>query len=247
MPVAPTYPGVYIEEIPSGVRTITGVSTSVTAFIGGAARGPINKATHVLSFPEFERRFGGLDQDSEMSYGVRQFFMNGGSDAWIVRIAKGAVAAFKDLLDASSAPALKLTALDAGFTGNEIQVRVDYNTASPASTFNLTLSYVPSDSPGDAVTERFENLSMNSKDARYVADVVAASSLASLQRTVPTATLNGLGQGTSTGGRLIDNSNNLLDVAFNAGVLDSSHNTLRISANGLPPVRVELAPGDITG
>ena len=31
MPVAPTYPGVYIEEIPSGVHTITGVSTSITA------------------------------------------------------------------------------------------------------------------------------------------------------------------------------------------------------------------------
>ena len=30
MPVALSYPGVYIEEIPSGVRTITGVATSVS-------------------------------------------------------------------------------------------------------------------------------------------------------------------------------------------------------------------------
>ena len=36
MPVAPTFPGVYIEEIPSGVRTITGVATAITAFIGRA-------------------------------------------------------------------------------------------------------------------------------------------------------------------------------------------------------------------
>jgi phage tail sheath protein FI len=37
MPV--TYPGVYIQEIPSGVRTITGVATSITAFIGPRIRG----------------------------------------------------------------------------------------------------------------------------------------------------------------------------------------------------------------
>jgi phage tail sheath protein FI len=40
MPVTPTYPGVYIEELPSAVRTITAVSTSVTAFVGSIRRGP---------------------------------------------------------------------------------------------------------------------------------------------------------------------------------------------------------------
>ena len=40
MPATLTYPGVYIEEIPSGVRTITGVATSITAFVGRALRGP---------------------------------------------------------------------------------------------------------------------------------------------------------------------------------------------------------------
>ena len=45
MPVTPTYPGVYIEEIPSGVRTITGVATSITAFIGRARRGPATFST----------------------------------------------------------------------------------------------------------------------------------------------------------------------------------------------------------
>ena len=41
MPVKPTYPGVYIEEIPSGVRTITGVATSIAAFVDRFARGPL--------------------------------------------------------------------------------------------------------------------------------------------------------------------------------------------------------------
>ena len=60
MPVAPTYPGVYIEEIPSGVHTLTGVGTSITAFIGYTSRGPVNDPVHIFSFADFERAFGGL-------------------------------------------------------------------------------------------------------------------------------------------------------------------------------------------
>ena len=86
MPVTPTYPGVYIEEIPSGVRTITGVATSITAFIGRALRGPVNEPTTINSFADFERRFGGLWVDIPMSYAVRDFYLNGGSQAIIVRL-----------------------------------------------------------------------------------------------------------------------------------------------------------------
>ena len=60
MPVTPTYPGVYIEEVPSGVRTITGVATSITAFIGRALRGPTDRPRLVQSFAEFSRVYGGL-------------------------------------------------------------------------------------------------------------------------------------------------------------------------------------------
>src|SRR5260221_240880 len=88
MPVNTTFPGVSIQEIPSGVRTITGVSTSVTAFLGPAVRGPVNKAVHVLSLKDYENNFGGLSTDSPMSYAVSQFFLNGGTEAWIVRLAK---------------------------------------------------------------------------------------------------------------------------------------------------------------
>ncbi|MDD2875452.1 MAG: phage tail sheath family protein, partial [Azoarcus sp.] len=74
MPVQFAAPGVYIQEIPSGVRTISSVATSVAAFLGAAPRGPVNKAVRIHSFADFERSFGGLSSDSEMSYGVRQFF-----------------------------------------------------------------------------------------------------------------------------------------------------------------------------
>src|SRR5687768_11244476 len=107
MPAQLTYPGVYVEEVPSGVRTITGVSTSVTAFVGTAKRGPINRPVRLLSFSDFERRFGGLDDDSEMSYAVRQFFLNRGSEAWAVRLAKSPVAASRELENDNADKVLK--------------------------------------------------------------------------------------------------------------------------------------------
>src|SRR5215208_5166506 len=86
MPTTPTYPGVYIEEIPSGVRTITGVATSITAFIGRAVRGEVDEPVTIHNFGDFERTFGGLHDDHPMSYAVRDFFLNGGSRAIIVRL-----------------------------------------------------------------------------------------------------------------------------------------------------------------
>src|SRR5215472_4068017 len=93
MASAPTYPGVYIREIPSGVHTITGVATSITAFIGRAPRGPADDATVVNSFADYERQFGGLSLLSTMSFAVRDFFLNGGSQAIIVRVHNGATPA----------------------------------------------------------------------------------------------------------------------------------------------------------
>ena len=101
MPVAPTYPGVYIEEIPSGVHTLTGVSTSITAFIGYTARGTVNDPVHIFSFADFERAFGGLDGASPLSHCVKHFFQNGGTDAYVVRVAQGAAAATVTLRSAT--------------------------------------------------------------------------------------------------------------------------------------------------
>lgn len=86
MPVTPTYPGVYIEEVPSGVRTITGVATSITAFVGRARRGPDDVAVTINSYADFERNFGSLWLDSTLGYAVRDFYLNGGSQAIIVRL-----------------------------------------------------------------------------------------------------------------------------------------------------------------
>jgi phage tail sheath protein FI len=88
MPATLTYPGVYIEEIPSGVRTITGVATSITAFLGRALRGPVNQAVTLNNYGDFESAFGGLDPAYPLGYSVRDFFQNGGSQAIVVRLYK---------------------------------------------------------------------------------------------------------------------------------------------------------------
>jgi uncharacterized protein len=113
MPSALSYPGVYVEEIPSGVRTITAVPTSTTAFVGRARKGPTNLAVEITSFGDFERQFGGLWASSSMSYAVRDFYLNGGAHAIIVRIASpnyfdaasrsAGEAAAKDVADAAAA------------------------------------------------------------------------------------------------------------------------------------------------
>jgi phage tail sheath protein FI len=95
MPVAPpvSYPGVYIQEVPSNVRTIVPVDTATTAFVGRALRGPVDAATVINSWADFESMFGGLWEKSSMSYAVRDFFQNGGGKAVIVRVFKAGGAA----------------------------------------------------------------------------------------------------------------------------------------------------------
>jgi Bacteriophage tail sheath protein len=100
-PVEKTYPGVYVEEIPSGVHTISGVSTSITAFVGFTASGAVNTPVHIFSFAEYEQTFGALAADSLTGYAVNHFFQNGGTEAYVVRVADGA-ASLNGNLDAKT-------------------------------------------------------------------------------------------------------------------------------------------------
>jgi uncharacterized protein len=205
MATAVSYPGVYIEEVPSGVRAIAGVATSVAAFTGFTARGPVDTPVRIFSFADFERQFGGLHADSELSYAVAQFFQNGGKTAWIVRVAAGAAPASIGLMDApGGALVLTATATSAGTWGNGLRIAIDHDTANPASLFNLRVSEV-AERNGRLQTLRAEshrNLSMNSFAANYAPDVVNANSaLIRLERpALPALPANG----TSTSGMLTD-------------------------------------------
>lgn len=171
MPVQPTYPGVYIEEISSGVRTITGVATSITAFIGRALRGPANDPVRVQSFAEFERTFGTLWAESSLSYAVNHFFLNGGADALIVRVHNGATPATVTI------GGLGLTAASPGAWGESLRVRIDHNTRpllpgeGTDTLFNLTIR-----DTGTGTTETFLNVSTESINKRFVTTVLTQES-----------------------------------------------------------------------
>ena len=146
-----TYPGIYVQEIPSGFRAISGVSTSIAVFVGMAKRGPLLEPTRVLGFKDYERIFSPDTSQGEMADQVRQFFINGGEEAFIVRIADGALEATVGLRNADGDVVLGLQSRDAGLDANQLRVRVDYNTSSPERTFNLTILRETFDASGAAV------------------------------------------------------------------------------------------------
>ncbi|MEV6693820.1 phage tail sheath C-terminal domain-containing protein [Micromonospora sp. NPDC051196] len=172
MPVSLSYPGVYVEEVASGVRTITGVATSVTAFVGRALRGPTDEDGPVVvnSFADFERIFGGLWVLSPMTYAVRDFFLNGGSQAIIVRLFKqkgtDATHAVVKLAPAGGGGTeYALTARHPGRWGNRLRARVDWDTRDTTDTklFNL---YVRDGLTG--LVEEFRNVSVALDSPRRV-------------------------------------------------------------------------------
>jgi phage tail sheath protein FI len=163
MPVTPTYPGVYIEEVPSGVHTITGVATSIGAFIDAFTRGPIDTAVQVLSMADFEREFGGLNTLSEGSYAIGQFFLNGGAQAWVIRVgvdgaAPNQLATATVVLTDGANPVVRVRAgrrvrgesvLNPGTWGNFLRIEIDRDVAIPDDPtqtadelFNFTVSEV---------------------------------------------------------------------------------------------------------
>src|SRR5260221_14314949 len=129
----PTYPGVYIEEIPSGVHTITGVATSITAFVGRTKRGPVGESFLLNSYADFERNFGGLGVDFPLSYAVQDFYLNGGSQAIIVRLFKPKTntdTGVATINVGTGAKELKLVASSPGKWGNNLHAAVDLTNIS---------------------------------------------------------------------------------------------------------------------
>jgi phage tail sheath protein FI len=176
MPSSLSYPGVYIQEVPSGVRAITGVATSITAFIGRALRGAVDEPVQVSSFGEFQRSFGGLWAESTLGYAVYHYFLNGGTKALIVRVHNGALTASGELVLADSATQ-SLIAANPGAWGASLRIRIDHDTRPTDPTeiadslFNLQVK--------DLATGRLEthlNLSIEASHSRFVAAVLAQES-----------------------------------------------------------------------
>ena len=206
-----TYPGVYIQEIPSGIRTISGVSTSITAFIGRAARGPINEPITSNSYADFERTFGGLWPQSSLGQVVRDFYLNGGSQAVIVRLFNDGSQSSTSPASSSSKPSkdsptppktyaslmvntLPLEARDPGSWGNYLRARIDSVPKGIAQNYDLAdgdLFTLTLYDKRTGMTEVFRNVSVK-PSTQQVDKILAVQSLLArvpANTNLPTSTL----------------------------------------------------------
>ncbi|MDR0493617.1 MAG: phage tail sheath subtilisin-like domain-containing protein [Nitrososphaerota archaeon] len=185
MSTAYTYPGVYVEELPSSVRSIIGVGTSTTAFVGCALKGPTDKATVIHSFADYSRIFGGLWKKSNMSYAVYHYFQNGGVDAIIVRVVNSAKAAkFTPSYSAPNSSGETLTGLNLkvanpGVWGEKLDIVLsDADKAKKAQDGDDTyfdIAVYQKISPGERgpLLEMFRNVSLNPEKPRFIGKLLA--------------------------------------------------------------------------
>ncbi|MFI1255310.1 phage tail sheath family protein [Streptomyces netropsis] len=185
MPVQISYPGVYIDEVKSSVRTITGVPTSIAAFVGWAPRGPADGPVHITSWADYEMQFGGLHPDSPMSYAVEQFYRNGGAEAEIVRVvASPAAGEEAPVLPIGKKPKTgtdtrpTLAPIGPGAWAQNLTARVEGieddndRTKDKKGVYNLTLT-----DTGTGVEETYLNVSTDPDSPRSLRRVLAVSQL----------------------------------------------------------------------
>ena len=170
-----TYPGVYVEEVPSGVRPIAAASTSIAAFIGMAERGPVGEAVKMFNFTEYQNRYGGFIPNSFLSHAVYQFFNNGGTQCYVVRVASAnAVAAnivLRDRAATNPQASLTISASSPGVWGNQLAVVITNGINDPLNEFNLSVFQQDELIP----LERFDNLSMVPGASNFVPTATASS------------------------------------------------------------------------
>lgn len=122
-------PGVYVEEFASGGVPMEGVGTSTAGFIGMAERGPVVGVPElVTNFSEFKRTYGGYLSENEfgdyrfLAYAVENFFVNGGSRCYIMRVAPQDAKASAGFAPSEDKPVLSFEAKNPGMWGDGITV-----------------------------------------------------------------------------------------------------------------------------
>ncbi len=177
MPIQITYPGVYIEEIPTAIRTIKGVSSSIAAFIGRASMGEVNQAKRVFSFADYTRSFGGLWKKSNMSYALYHYFQNGGNQAIIVRVYNPETSINGDKINGKATFTIKgsnleFEAANPGEWGKRLEITIDHNIDTDnldkeETIFNLTI-----DDKKTLTSENFHNLSVKIDSPRFIKNIL---------------------------------------------------------------------------
>jgi phage tail sheath protein FI len=244
MPVSPTYPGVYVQEVPSGVRTIVGVSTSITLFIGRTTSGPVGQPVRCLTYTDFVRMFTDDTKFGDLPRHVKLFFLNGGSDCYVMRIAKNAVASQVTLKNEHGDKVLTLSARNKGVAGDAIRAVVSYGGLYPEIGFNLELFRWQVDSAGNrtkADRETWTNLSADLASASFAPTILNQKS--KLVSAVIHAAAPAAKNGWSMSGRPVEykktDGAKFLD-AWKA-ILNEGK-SFHISVDDMPWVEVNLSP-----
>jgi len=173
-------PGVYMEEVEAGSRPIEGVGTAVAAFVGLAARGPVNSPTLVTNWNQFVQAFGDFMEGAYLGHAVYGYFLNGGGACYVVRVgADGNVPAARgEVLTANKdkgLPGYRITALESGSAGNDITVEVADASQPSEDTFKLIVERA------GKVEEVFDNLTTKRGKQNVATAVKAASKLITIE------------------------------------------------------------------
>ena len=175
MPVTTSYPGLYLEELPSNAHSITAAPTSITVFVGYThpfKTRHFNNAVQLFSFTDYEREFGGLYVsryvDSYVAHALNQFFLNGGSNAYVV----GLQPQFQSGPQRDVLPPT-LTRGGVVLTGREpvdpLEMRV---TIAPRTgpTADISITY------GNSI-ETYRGVSLDANSSQYIERVLGTSSV----------------------------------------------------------------------
>jgi uncharacterized protein len=211
MPVNLTYPGVYIQELPSSSQPIVGVATSITAFIGRAARGLVNQPVTINSFADFQRNFGGLWNQSYLGFAVQDFYLNGGSQGIIVRLFEPLSASINLSVTDPNNPNAELTLVadTPGVSGNSVQVQV---TNSSGTTFDLTVQV-----QGTTIEETFTGLTVDGTSTSVDQVLASQSQLVYVSGVLPSVVPNNMTQAENLAGGTTGTAQTVLQTSDPAG------------------------------
>ena len=211
-------PGVYVEEVESGSRPIEGVGTAVAAFVGLAAKGPLNEPTLCTNWGQFTNTFGEFVEGTYLAHAVYGYFLNGGGACYVVRVggeSNGSGGPRGELTSGADARlgGYIIRALEPGAGGNTISVEItDPGEGATEDQFKLIVRR------DGQQAEEYDKASTKKGRQNVVAMVNAVSKLIRIEEASPGAALE-----------------------------KPAKATVNLSGGGNPPAPARLAPDDYVG
>ncbi len=162
-------PGVYIEEMSSGSKPISGAGTSTAAFVGIAEKGVIGRAVLITNWSQYVKEFGGFLADYYLAYAVYGFFAEGGTTCYVVRtchydgtgkktaIASSALIPDKNYTEATKTYSFRVKASSEGTWGDKLLILLE--NATEGTGFQLTV--YQNTVAEDNKLENFDQLTMD--------------------------------------------------------------------------------------